>query len=76
MNAVFPTAWLCFCRRDFLLENRIEFLSIISEDNTFSFALLRYAERYYILRYAPYVYRRRNGSIMNFKIRRQILKGH
>ena len=64
LHAVFPMAWLCFCRRDFLLEHDIEFLPIISEDNAFNFALLRYVKRHYILRHASYVYRRRTGSIM------------
>jgi len=57
-------AWLCFCRRDFLESNRIEFLPIISEDEPFNFALLYCARRYYILPASLYVYRRRTGSIM------------
>ena len=57
-------AWLSFCRRDFLEQNKIEFLDIISEDETFNFALFCYAERYYILHDTLYVYRRRSGSIM------------
>lgn len=75
MHAVFPTAWLCFCRRDFLLENHIEFLPIISEDETFSLALLRHAERYYILRHLTYVYRKRIGSIMTSKSADRFSKG-
>ena len=75
MNITFPTAWLCFCRRDFLLENHIEFLPVISEDNAFSFALLRYAKRYYILRHAPYIYRRRTGSIMTSNSVDRLSKG-
>ena len=58
-------AWLCFCRRDFLQGNNIEFLPIISEDETFSFALFCLTERYYVLHEAFYVYRRRTGSIIN-----------
>ena len=50
MYKTWPMAWLCFCRRDFLEENQIEFLPIISEDETFSFALFCLTERYYILR--------------------------
>lgn len=57
-------AWLSFCRRDFLESNGIEFLPIISEDETFNFALLYLAQRYYILPAILYVYRRRTGSIM------------
>ena len=72
---VWPMAWLCFCRRDFLLENKIEFLPILSEDETFSFALLYYVERYYILQDAFYVYRRRKDSIMNTRTVEQFLKG-
>ncbi len=56
--------WLHFCRRDFLIENGIEFLPIISEDETFSFAVFCKAERYYIVHDALYVYRKRSGSIM------------
>ena len=72
---IFPTAWLCFCRRDFLLENNIEFLPLISEDNMFSFALQRYAARYYILHNLPYVYRKRTGSIMKSKSVDRFSKG-
>ena len=57
-------AWLCFCLRDFLAENKIEFLPIISEDEPFSFALFCTAERYYILHEAFYVHLLRGGSIM------------
>ena len=64
MNNTWPMAWLCFCRRDFLESYQIEFLPIISEDETFSFALFCLSERYYILHEALYVYRKRSGSIM------------
>ena len=57
-------AWLCFCRRDFLAENHIEFLPILSEDEPFAFALYSLAEKYYVLHKPLYVYRRRSGSIM------------
>ncbi len=57
-------AWLCFCRRDFLQKNHIEFLPIISEDEPFSFALYYLAERYYVIHEGLYVYRKRTGSIM------------
>lgn len=57
-------AWLCFCRRDFLEENSIDFLPIISEDEPFNFALFCIAERYYILHEAFYVHLLRSGSIM------------
>ena len=62
--ATWPMAWLCLYRRDFLEENHIEFLNIISEDEPFSFALFCLAQRYYVLHAALYVYRRRSGSIM------------
>ena len=65
--ATWPMAWLCFCRRDFLEKNRIKFLNIISEDETFSFALLCVTERYYIMHEALYIYRKRSGSIMMTK---------
>lgn len=58
------TAWLCFCRRDFLQKNHIEFLPIISEDEPFSFMLYYLTERYYIIHEALYVYRKRTSSIM------------
>ena len=58
-----PMAWLCFCRRDFLESNGIEFLPIISEDEPFSFALLYCTRRYYVLPATLYVYRRRTDSI-------------
>ncbi len=68
-------AWLFFCRRDFLVENGIEFLPIISEDELFSFAVFCTAERYYVLNDALYVYRKRNGSIMkNYNVDR-LVKG-
>ena len=57
-------AWLSFCRRDFLEQHKIEFLPILSEDETFNFALFTFADKYYIIRDALYVYRRRTGSIM------------
>ena len=57
-------AWLSFCRRDFLERHKIEFLPILSEDETFNFALFTFAEKYYIIRDALYIYRRRTGSIM------------
>ena len=60
--------WLCFCRRDFLAEKKIEFLKIISEDEIFCFALLYAAERYYILHDALYIYRNmRKNSVMGSK---------
>lgn len=65
LNETWTMAWLCFCRRDFLEENYIEFLPMISEDEVFNFTLLCTAERYYILHEALYVYRRRTGSIIN-----------
>lgn len=58
------TTWVRFCRRDFLLEKQIEFLPVISEDMPFAVALYCSAERYYIMREAVYVYRKRKGSIM------------
>ena len=67
-------AWLCFCRRDFLTEKHIEFLPIISEDETFTIALFCFAERYYIMHEALYVYRRREGSIMKTRSPEQISK--
>lgn len=57
-------AWLCFCRKDFLEKNQIEFLPIISEDEPFSFALFCFAKKYYILHEAFYVHLLRPGSIM------------
>lgn len=60
-------AWLCFCRRDFLEKNRIEFLPILSEDETFAIALYCLAERYYVMHEVFYVYRKRTGSIMSSK---------
>ena len=57
-------AWLCFCRRDFLTNAHIEFLPIISEDETFAVALYCLTERYYIMPEVVYVWRRRSGSIM------------
>ena len=65
--ATWSMAWLCFCRRDFLEKNRIKFLNIISEDETFSFALFCVTERYYIMHEALYIYRKRSGSIMMTK---------
>lgn len=59
-----PNAWLCFCRRDFLEKNGFEFLPILSEDVPFGFALLCTAKRYYVLNEYFYVYRSRDGSIM------------
>lgn len=73
-NATWPMAWLCFCRRDFMEENNIDFLPIISEDETFSFALFCLAERYYIIHEALYIYRRRSGSIMKTKNPEQLSK--
>lgn len=67
-------AWLCLCRKDFLDKNKIRFLPVISEDEPFHFALLFYAERYYILPQATYVYRRRSGSIMKSKPMDRIAK--
>ena len=68
-------AWLCFCRRDFLEKNRLEFPPILSEDEPFSFALLCFAEKYYIMHEAIYVYRRRAGSIMLTKSTERFAKG-
>ncbi|MBR2732838.1 MAG: polysaccharide pyruvyl transferase family protein, partial [Selenomonadaceae bacterium] len=42
----------------------IEFLPIISEDETFAVALYCLTERYYIMPEVVYVWRRRSGSIM------------
>ena len=64
MMDTWSMAWLCFCRRDFLAENKIEFLPILSEDEPFAFALYCLAERYYVIHEALYIYRRRSGSIM------------
>ena len=58
-----PNVWCCLYRRDFLEENRLEFLPIICEDIPFHLATLGLAERYYILREALYIYRRRENSI-------------
>ena len=68
-------AILSFCRRDFLQQNNIEFLPILSEDETFSFALFCFAERYYIFHDTLYVYRRRSGSIMTSKKLERLPKG-
>ncbi len=67
-------AWLNFCRRDFLTNSHIKFLPIISEDETFAFALYCLTERYYIMREAFYVYRKREGSIMKTRSPEQISK--
>lgn len=69
-----PMVWLCFCRRDFLEQNRIEFLPIISEDDPFNIALYCLAERYYVLNDTFYFYRKRTGSIMRAKNVEQFLK--
>lgn len=66
---------LSFCRRDFLEKNRIEFLPILSEDETFSFAVLYYVERCYVLQDAFYIYRRRRNSIMTTRTVEHFLKG-
>ncbi len=68
-------AWLCFCRKDFLESRRLEFLNIISEDETFKFALLCLTERYYILPQPTYVYRRRSGSLMTAKDLKHLQRG-
>ena len=57
-------AWFRFCRRDFIEAKKLEFLPIISEDETFAIALYCLTERYYIIHEALYVYRKRSGSIM------------
>ena len=67
-------AWLRFCRRDFLTKNKIEFLPIISEDETFSIALFCLAKRYYVLHDTLYVYRKHEGSIMDTKSAEQFSK--
>ncbi len=67
-------AWLRFCRRDFLTKNKIEFLPIISEDETFSIALFCLAKRYYVLHDTLYVYRKHSGSIMDTKSAEQFSK--
>ena len=72
--SVWSMSWLYFCRRDFLQKNHIEFLPIISEDETFSFALLALSQRYYVLHEMLYAYRRRSGSIMRTKNAEQIAK--
>lgn len=64
LSNTMPMTWLYFCRRDFLAQKHIEFLNIISEDETFHFALLCLAQRYYVLSAPLYVYRKRSGSIM------------
>lgn len=60
-------AWLCFCRRDFLEKNKIQFLPIISEDEPFALTLYCLTERYYIICDALYVYRIRSGSITKIR---------
>ena len=72
---IYPTAWLYFCRRDFLQSKAIKFLPIISEDEPFHFALICFAEKYYVLREALYVYRRRNDSIMGTKNAQRFERG-
>lgn len=68
-------AWLVFCRRKFLEKNNIQFLPIISEDEPFNFALLYLTDRYYIIRDALYIYRRRNGSIMKTQNLKRLRQG-
>ena len=60
----YSMVWMCFCRRDFLQENGIEFLPIVTEDDIFHFALLFCARRYYVLPATLYVYRRHKDSVM------------
>ena len=60
----FTTAWLCCYKREFLKKHSIKFESIISEDELFTIEIYCYAEKYYIMHSAFYVYRRHSGTIM------------
>lgn len=60
----FTTAWLCCYKRDFFLKHSIKFESIISEDELFTIEIYCFAEKYYVMHSAFYVYRRHSGTIM------------
>ena len=60
----FTTAWLCCYKRAFFQKHPIKFESIISEDELFTIEIYCFAEKYYIMHSAFYVYRRHKGTIM------------
>ena len=57
-------AWLIFCRKEILQKFSLRFEPIISEDELFSFEVMTYVKKFFVLRQAVYVHRRREGSIM------------
>ena len=68
-------AWLNMFKREFLENNGLKFLDIISEDEPFSFAVCCLAPKYYVLRDAIYVYRRHESSTMNHFDMKRFSKG-
>ena len=51
------------CRRNFLLENEIEFPDCLSEDQAFALELMCLAKKYFMLGDAVYVYRKRGNHL-------------
>ena len=60
----FTTAWSCCYKSEFLKKHSIKFEAIISEDALFMVEIYCYAEKYYVMHNAFYVYRIHSGSIM------------
>lgn len=60
-----PMVWLNLFRRDFLVKNSLRFADMISEDETFAFAVYCFADKVYKINDILYIYRKREGSIMN-----------
>ena len=63
-NKIVSMAWLRVCKRKFLKAKNLKFEATISEDEFFSFKALCWTKKYFVLREALYIYRRRKNSIM------------
>lgn len=62
-------AWNKLCRRNFLLDNQLFFEpGILHEDDLWSFRLAVCAKSFYVKKCVTYIYRVRQGSIMQDKV--------
>lgn len=60
-----PVVWLNLFRKDFLIKNSLRFPDMISEDETFAFAVYCFAKKICKINGIFYIHRMREGSIMN-----------
>ena len=70
-----PLVWLNLYRREIFEKYPLKFEPINSEDELFYFEIFTYAEKFFVINQAFYVYRQRENSVMKTKKFQRLTRG-